>query len=379
MKLTVFLRPQDDLASLAAAGTSEVLIGTLEHSRIGGFTNDQALNAATQARELGMRTVLVADGMVSEREFKTFTASLSQLVDSFDAVRALDPGVMQFLFESTNKPLQFVADTGNHNLTGLQRWESYFGDRLERLVISIELSKESLKQIIPSLKTPCELLVLGRILLFHSPRALLAPLAGPVADSSWLEAVGASEESPHKGFPLIENKQGTFMFLPKDFCLAEQLPELREMGLAYMRLDPSQCDKELTTKLTSVLLSDDASSAKDLWPNAVIRGFYGVNKSDVLFKKLKNPLRAKDKAMAEVLDARKGEPVTVRILDGHKLQVGMDLEMITPEGKHKEFSLKWIRDLEGNEIDSATENMIVTVPGLGSACAKALFLKSSKA
>lgn len=375
MKLTVFLRPQDDLQKLHDAGVSEVLIGTHEHSRFGNFTQQQAQASAKMAKQLGMRPILVADGLVSQREFDHFTTGLMTLLPSFEAVRALDPGVMQYLYEYSDKPLHFVADTGNHNLIGLKRWESYFGKRLERLVLSIELSRESLKNIIPALKTPCELLVLGRILLFHSPRALLAPLAGPVADSSWLEAVGASEESPHKGFPLLENKQGTFMFLPKDFCLAEQLPELREMGLSYMRFDPSLCDVDLAAKLATLLLSDEANAAKDLWPNAVIRGFYGVNKSDVLFKKLKNPLRAKEKAMAEVLDARKGEPVTVRVLDGHQLHVGMTLEMITPEGKRKEFSLKWIRDLEGNELETANENMIVTVPAVGSACAKALFLR----
>src|SRR5690606_4501254 len=126
------------------------------------------------------------------------------------------------------------------------------GARLTRLVLSIELSKESLKNIVPALKTPCELLVLGRILLFHSPRALLAPLAGPVADPAWLEAVGASEESPHKGFPLLENKHGTFMFLPKDFCLAEQLPELKELGLEYMRFDPANCEQSLTSRLIEI-------------------------------------------------------------------------------------------------------------------------------
>src|SRR5690606_27239421 len=124
------------------------------------------------------------------------------------------------------------------------------------------------------------------------------------------------------------------------------------------------------------LVSETPSLAKELWPNNVIRGFYGVNKSDVLFKKLKNPLRAKGNAIAEVLDARKGEPVTVRVFDGHKLNVGMSLEMITPEGKRKEFSIKWIRDLDGKEIESASENMIVTLPPLGSACAKALFLRN---
>ncbi len=373
MKLTVFVRPHDDLALLAKANVREILIGTAELSRLGRFTRAQALSAAIQARQLGLTSVLVADAMVSERDFKQYTEELNRLLPEFDAVRALDPGVMQYLFESSSKDLHFVADTGNHNLVGLKRWESYFGARLKRLVLSIELSRESLKNIIPNLATPCELLVLGRILLFHSPRALLAPLAGPVADSSWLEAVGASEESPHKGFPLLENKQGTFMFLPKDFCLAEQVGELEVMGLSYMRLDPADCDATKTAELAAILLSATPGAAKDLWPNAVIRGFYGVNKSDVLFKKLKNPLRSKENAIAEVLDARKGEAVTVRVLEGHSLTLGMSLQMITPEGKHKEFELKWMRDLDNNEIQQARAGMIVTVSPIGSACVKALF------
>lgn len=372
MKLTILLRPQDDLVKLAKANVQEVLIGTKNLSRFGSFSNEEALAACAQAKKLGLNTVLLADALVSEREFKTFTDELISLADNFDAIRALDPGVMQFLFEHTQKPLHFVADTGNHNVVGLKRWESYFGARLTRLVLSIELSRESLTNIISTLKTPCELLVLGRILLFHSPRALLAPLAGPVADSAWLEAIGASEESPHKGFPLIENKQGTFMFLPKDFCLAEQVPELKEMGLGFIRFDPSHCDQDLAAAIAGMLTSEAPEEAKSAWPNNVIRGFYGVNKSDVLFKKLKNPLRAKANALAEVLDARKGEPVTVRVFHGAKLEVGMELQMITPEGKQKEFSIKWMRDLSDQEISHANEDMVVILPPLGSACCKAL-------
>lgn len=376
MKLIVFLRPQDSLSELAQAGVSEVLIGSRSLSRLGAFKDEEIITVAKQAKELGLRAILLCDALVSESQFNSFTKLLDQVVPEFDAVRALDPGVMQYLFEKTSLPLHFVADTGNHNLAGLTRWENYFGARLERLVLSIELSKESLSTIIPKLKTPCELLVLGRILLFHSPRALLAPLSGPVADSGWMEAIGASEESPHKGFPLVENKQGSFMFLPKDFCLAEQINDLKAMGLNHMRFDPSSSEAGQAALIAAKLLSDSPEQAKDMWSGAVIRGFYGANKSDVLFKKLKNPSRDKKHALAEVMDARKGEPMTVRVLDGNSLELGMSLVMINPEGKRKPFTLTTIKDLEGVELTRAEEKTIVTLQPLGSACVKALLLPS---
>ncbi len=374
MKLTYFLRPKDNLNLLAAKGVSEVIIGTLDHSRLGEFNYTQAIEAAKLARSLGLKTVLLCDALVGQKEFNSFTRSLTEMRPFFDAARALDPGVMQFLFDKTDIALHFVADTGNHNLVGLKAWENYFGQRLERIVLSIELSKESLTHIIPKLETPCELLVLGRILLFHSPRALLSPLSGEASDQSWIDAIGASEESPHKGFPLIENKQGSFMFLAKDFCLAEQVKDLRDMNLDYIRLDPTGCEPEVALKVAGELLSDQSEMAKDSWPNLVIRGFYGVNKSDVLFKKLKNPSRDKTYALAEVLDARKGDPVTVRVLDGAKLELGMDVKMITPEGRVKEFTLKSLRDLEGRDISLASEESIVAFQSVSGACVKSLIL-----
>ena len=162
------------------------------------------------------------------------------------------------------------------------------------------------------------------------------------------------------------------MFLAKDFCLAEQLKDLRDMKLDFMRLDPTGCEPEVALKVVDDLLSDQPEKAKDSWPNLVIRGFYGVNKSDVLFKKLKNPSRDKTHAIAEVLDTRKGDPVTVRVLDGAKLHSGMKIEMVSPDGKKKQIELKWIRDLNGNNLEQANENMIVSLPPIGSATCKAL-------
>ena len=104
------------------------------------------------------------------------------------------------------------------------------GDQCERLVLSNELSKEKLLEYAHLLNTPIEVLVFGRILLFYSPRLLLSPLEKTELENNHsIEAFGTSEESPHSGFPLIENSHGTFMFNVKDLYLLDHLEELKEM------------------------------------------------------------------------------------------------------------------------------------------------------
>src|SRR5690606_28287579 len=147
---------------------------------------------------------------------------LPELLDTFDALRVQDPGALEWSLKNTNKPLQFIAETGNHNFEALKGWVEYCGDRLERIALSIELSRPVLEEFVKKLKVPCELLVFGRILLFYSPRSLLSPLSPEkIAVNEELAALGESEESPHKGFPIVENRHGTFMFHIKEFCLLE--------------------------------------------------------------------------------------------------------------------------------------------------------------
>ena len=50
--------------------------------------------------------------------------------------------------------------------------------------------------------------------------------AKSMTSGEFLEATGESEESPHKGFPLIENSHGTFMFHIKRLFLLEHLEHL---------------------------------------------------------------------------------------------------------------------------------------------------------
>jgi putative protease len=216
-------------------------------------------------------------------------------------------------------------------------------------VLSNELSKEHLKSYAQLLKTPIEVLVFGRILLFYSPRKLLSPLEkNEVIAQQYISASGTSEESPHSGFPLIENMHGTFMFNVKDLSLIENLSELREMGILNHRLD-LRFDN-------SINQIDSLESFNG--PRPLIKGFYQINKTDILFSKLKNKktLRSDLGFLGVIVDVEreKGLAILVKKKDFNK-NSDTKLKIITPEGKEKKLERYILKNSLGEIVDQAVE------------------------
>src|SRR5690606_14113245 len=149
-----------------------------------------------------------------------------------------------------------------------------------------------------------------------------------VFPSRYIEATGESEESPHKGFPLIENKHGTFMFHIKEHYLLDFVSDLKEMGLDTLRVDLRfGKDFTLLKEIKDIVSGHitDTKEFKEKYPSDVIRGFFHVNKSDVLFKKLKNSriIRQDESYVGEVIEAMKGEFLGINLKNPKaKLKVG---------------------------------------------------------
>ena len=96
-------------------------------------------------------------------------------MSKFSAIRVQDIGAAEWVRnELPEIPIHFIAETGNHNLTGLLRWHKYFGQQLQRFVLSSELPISTLIIYCRSLTVPCEILAVGKILLFYTPRKLLS-------------------------------------------------------------------------------------------------------------------------------------------------------------------------------------------------------------
>lgn len=373
MKLTTYAQNLHDLNILKESGVDEVLLAHKEFSRLGKLSGDEFAALSTRAQELGLKRIFEWDILMTETEFPVPSKKILTLLSLFDEIRLQDPGALEFILQNTKTPIQWITENGNHNLFGLKHWEQYIGERLTRLVVSIEIPKASLTEYIAQLKTPVEILGLGRILLFYTPRSLLSPLVtnheDPVEKTmlkqETIEAIGESEESPHKGFPLVENRHGTFMFHIKEFCLLDYAQDLKSLGLSYFRLDLRTSDlgtflpkvKDLAANFTA----EKFESFKTAYPQDLMKGFYLVNKTDILFPKLKNSrlVRKDEGYVGEILDVVKSEYVVLQIKGKVPLKLGDKLKFVHPEGKEYIVPVVWMKNTALTDLEVTTLDQVV--------------------
>lgn len=371
MKLSTFAQHLNDLNLIKDQGLTEVILGHEAFSRFGKLKTNDFFEFSKRARELGLKVIFEWDILMTENTFVNLSNEILPLLDSFDSLRVQDPGALQWGFKNTDKPLQFIAENGNHNLVGLKGWIDHVEGRMERIALSIELPKTTIEEYVKLLNVPCELLGLGRILLFYTPRQLLSPLAeDKFSFNETLSAVGESEESPHKGFPIVENRHGTFMFHIKDFCLVDFAHELKAIGLDTFRVDLRWSDfSELKVIQSLVNQFDDKvfEAFKEKYPQDLMRGFYLVNKTDVLFPKLKNHRLQKREGdyVGEVLEAEKGSHLAIFVKNPKGLKKTDKLKILHPKGEVMEAMIYSLRNLSLEEVDFIGANQTALIQFVG--------------
>lgn len=362
----------------------EVIIGNAFISRysentIAGMEEMIALN-----QKYKLPLTLEWDVLQQESLFQKNVELISRMpLHEFKAVRLQDPGALNFVKE--NYPwlkVQLILENGNHNHTGLSRWSEFLGDQLDRLVLSNELSREHLSKYAADLKMDLEVLVFGRILLFYSPRLLLSPLKKMEVQQEFqnknIEAFGTSEESPHAGFPLIENRHGTYMFNVKDLYLLDHLEELKALNIKAVRFDLRFDDsyghlEDCLDLFSGKVSHEEIGAIKSEHPRPMIKGFYNINKTDVLFTKLKNKRIQRQDAdyIGEIVDVERDQQMALLIKSKHlKLSAGVELKLITPEGKTKTLGIKKFTNTSGVDIASAQTNEVVLLPFMSGVVAK---------
>ncbi len=376
MQLVTYAQSIHDLNLIKANELNEVIISDKQLGRIA--KNESFVSLANMAKELGLKVVLEWDVILTENEFASACDYFSSIPhDSYDVIRVQDVGVLAYVLENTNKPIQFIAETGNRNLTGLKKWVNLIGERLDRLVLSVELSKDKIKEISSQLNCTTELLVCGPLLLFYSPRKLLSAMLDESEkikmqqiQQQFLTASGESQESPHKGFPIIQNQHGTFMYHIKDLFLFDKYQELLESGISFARIDlRAQEDISYLSKLVDTISnSQDFATLKQAYPRDVIRGYFHINKTDVLFKKLKNyRIQRKDDAyIGEVMEIVKGEYVAIKIKSHEvSLNLGDQVKFVTPEGKELLCKVHELKDTAYKEVTSKSKGELALMNYMG--------------
>jgi len=369
MEITTYVENIDQLMLYQECGIQSAIIGHRDLSRYRGLNHVEFNYLCTQAQAHNFSLVLEWDILMTEDDFQTALHTLQKLdLRYFQSIRVQDPGALEYVLEHTNLPVELILENGNHNLLAVQSWINYIGPRLKKVVLGIELPHNTLATWLSQLTVPCEILVLGRILLFYTPRKLLSPLAKQEQHTEVIEAIGSSEESPHKGFPLEETKHGTFMFHIKDFCVLDHLQDLAQLKLKSFRIDMRWLEHENFSSILQLVQAQQnlnevqMQQLKELWPQDLMKGFYRVNKTDVLFEKLKNKRlhKKEDRFLGVVLENYKKRGMVVQFKNHkHALSVGSKVAIMTPQGDEFELEVEWIENSSGVRLHEISGEMVV--------------------
>jgi len=335
IQFNTFVRSLADLEACGAApGVREVLLEPRLTARQGKLSLTAAHALAIAAQQRGLNPVLVWDILMPEPVMQGICDRLQSWdLSPFAAMRVSDVGAAAWVQAHwPQMPIHLIVETGNHNREALQGWCALLGPSLTRLVMSIELPEATLIDYCQQLPVDCEVLGVGPILLFYSPRSLLAAhLPSPVPspedpdadpDAADLTAHVAFADTPQRHFPTEETPHGTLMFLDKDQFILDRLEGLAAAGLHTVRLDLrhlSQAD-EAATGITALCtqLQTDPSLLRSTWPRPIQAPFFKANRTTALFPRLKAKAKLAayrdQNCLAEAIAGESGQYIVWQVL-----------------------------------------------------------------
>ncbi len=352
MSFSVVIKNELDLKSIVSEDISEVILGVKDLSRNHKLNLDEFYQLSHLAKSLGLKRVLSFDVLVSESKFEKLIGFFNAIdPSSYDFVRVQDLGVFNYLVNHSKGRFQLVLETSFHNIHSLRALVQRYRNFLDKIILSYELTKNQVIEYSEYLKTMhirSELLCFGSILLFYTPRKLLS------AQEIKEYALANSNESPHKGYEVIENEHGTFMYHLKDLLIYNELKEIE----IDKRIDLSVKNNDQMKNFFTYIQSTNSEFVKNL-SKKTTRGYFSVNKTDVLFPKLKNSRisRVDDSYIGRVLENKKGKFLAVKV-EGTSIQLGQELKFINPEGKIINHTIQQMFDLSFENIDQAVKDDI---------------------
>lgn len=337
MKWITYIHSEQELENAFQLGFKDVILGHLAYSRFSKNSTKELVSLAKKSQALGLRCHFEWDILMSEAVFQECVQRWTELpTNLFDSVRVQDPGAFEFIYQQTKLPIHGIFETGNHNLYALLRWRKYLGERLQKCILSIELPYYKFENYQKELGCEIEVLVMGPILLFYSPRMLLSPY---YSKNQEIQVLAKSEESPHKDFLIEENRHGTFMFHPKDFFVLDHWDKICS-GVQCARFDLRFLPLSFRASMELKTFLSDPSEPhgeflKKIYPKDTLRAFFHVNKSDVLFEKLKNSRLEKsdEDFVGQVVSSQRGFGLVVSVQERKTIAIGDSLEFLNPDGK----------------------------------------------
>ncbi|MGK0290337.1 MAG: putative protease [bacterium] len=350
MQCNISIRNQKNLAIVKDLPFDEVLIYPAIFSKVGEIKLSEIQSIVQILKDAGKKIIFVWDKICRDLELERLLNLFKNLpIEDFYAIRFLDIGVGNYLKENyPDLPLQITVERNSHNQSSILGWVDYFQPQLQRVVLANEIPINEIKKFRNQISCEVELLGLGQIEVFYTPRSLVQHHQKEQSNSI-IKLKVASEDRPDRWSPVIENEHGTFMFNDRDLFILDNEQELKEAQIDMARIEPyTDQQYELLQECTKT--EEWVKLLKEQWPQKTTRGFFRANKTNAPFVRLTNKfLQGKrGREVGRVIEYVKMSHLVINIQK--PISIPQTLIFHSPEGRTTGYSFTVIKTLAGQEI-----------------------------
>jgi len=381
MRKTELLIPASSLEVLKIAvmfGADAVYIGGEAfglRAKAKNFTPEEMKEGIEFAHEHSVKVYVTANILAHNYDLEGAREYFKELKEMKpDGLIIADPGMFTLAKEICPEiDVHISTQANNTNYETYRFWEKLGATRV---VSARELSIKEIKEIREHIsdKMEIETFVHGAMCISYSGRCLLSNyFTGRDANQGacthpcrWKYAV-VEESRPGEYLPVYENERGTYIFNSKDLCMIEHIPDLIDAGIDSLKIEGRMKTALYVATVARTYrkaLDDYAESPKkyeanmpwylDQISNCTYRQFttgffYGKPTEETQI--YDSNTYVKEYTYLGIV-GEKNEQGWYKTEQRNKFSVGEMIEVMKPDGRNVEVTVKAIYDEDGNSMDS---------------------------
>ena len=382
MRKTELLIPASSLEVLKIAvvfGADAVYIGGEAfglRAKAKNFSKEDMIEGIAFAHEHGVKVYVTANILAHNRDLEGAREYFQELKEIRpDALIIADPGMFTLAREICPEiDIHISTQANNTNYETYRFWERLGATRV---VSARELSMKEIKEIREKISDRMEIetFIHGAMCISYSGRCLLSNyFTGRDANQGacthpcrWKYAV-VEESRPGEYLPVYENERGTYIFNSKDLCMIQHIPDLIDAGIDSLKIEGRMKTAlyVATVARTYRKALDDFAQSPELYEKNM--SWYLDQISNCTYRQFTTGFfYGKPDEEAQIYDSNtyvkeytylgivgeKDERGCYRIEQRNKFSVGEQIEVMKPDGRNLEVTVKAIYDEEGNSLESA--------------------------
>ena len=340
------------------------------------FTREEMKEGIAFAHSHQVKVYVTVNILAHNRDLDGVRAYLKELKTTRpDGLIIADPGSFMLAKEICPELERHISTQANN--TNYETYRFWYQMGAKRVVTARELSLEEIRQIRAHIPEDMEIetFVHGAMCISYSGRGLLSNyLVGRDANQGacthpcrWKYSL-VEETRPGEYMPVYENERGTYIFNSKDLCMIEHMDDLLDAGVDSLKIEGRMKTALYVATVARTYrkaIDDYLESAKKYhenlpWyreqiSNCTYRQFttgFFYGKPDENAQIYDNNTYVKEYTYLGFVEELTPEGMA-QITQRNKFSVGEKIEVMKPDGRNLEVTVRRILNEEGEEVESA--------------------------